>query len=151
MRLYYAGCTNPGHPFLPPRRVCEPCGKLRQVSTRFAHGVGCTACRYCRNQRNHETSWFAVVRNAHRRLSLRSLKKSRDQSVRHVEVPSLFEGHQMKSTHLRSEQARKNGAPLSQYPVSCLAFWCPEEDSNLHTLRHTDLNRARLPIPPPGH
>ncbi len=29
--------------------------------------------------------------------------------------------------------------------------WCPEEDSNLHTLRHTDLNRARLPIPPPGH
>jgi hypothetical protein len=30
-------------------------------------------------------------------------------------------------------------------------FWCPEEDSNLHTLRHTDLNRARLPIPPSGH
>ena len=29
-------------------------------------------------------------------------------------------------------------------------FWCPEEDSNLHTLRHTDLNRARLPIPPSG-
>jgi hypothetical protein len=29
--------------------------------------------------------------------------------------------------------------------------WCPEEDSNLHTLRHTDLNRARLPIPPSGH
>ena len=31
-----------------------------------------------------------------------------------------------------------------------LVFWCPEEDSNLHTLRHTDLNRARLPIPPSG-
>ena len=29
-------------------------------------------------------------------------------------------------------------------------IWCPEEDSNLHTLRHTDLNRARLPIPPSG-
>lgn len=29
--------------------------------------------------------------------------------------------------------------------------WCPEEDSNLHALRHTDLNRARLPIPPSGH
>ena len=28
--------------------------------------------------------------------------------------------------------------------------WCPEEDSNLHALRHTDLNRARLPIPPSG-
>ena len=28
--------------------------------------------------------------------------------------------------------------------------WCPGEDSNLHALRHTDLNRARLPIPPPG-
>ena len=31
-----------------------------------------------------------------------------------------------------------------------LHIWCPEEDSNLHTLRHTDLNRARLPIPPSG-
>ena len=30
------------------------------------------------------------------------------------------------------------------------ADWCPGEDSNLHALRHTDLNRARLPIPPPG-
>ncbi len=28
--------------------------------------------------------------------------------------------------------------------------WCPGEDSNLHALRHTDLNRARLPVPPPG-
>ena len=29
-------------------------------------------------------------------------------------------------------------------------IWCPEEDSNLHAFRHTDLNRARLPIPPSG-
>jgi hypothetical protein len=29
-------------------------------------------------------------------------------------------------------------------------IWCPEEDSNLHSLRNTDLNRARLPIPPSG-
>src|SRR5690606_35019276 len=29
--------------------------------------------------------------------------------------------------------------------------WCPGKESNLHTLRYTDLNRARLPIPPPGH
>ena len=28
---------------------------------------------------------------------------------------------------------------------------CPEQDSNLHTSRHTHLKRARLPIPPPGH
>ena len=35
--------------------------------------------------------------------------------------------------------------------LHCRINWCPEEDSNLHTFRHTDLNRARLPIPPPGH
>ena len=29
-------------------------------------------------------------------------------------------------------------------------FWCPREDSNLHGLLHTDLNRARLPVPPLG-
>jgi hypothetical protein len=37
------------------------------------------------------------------------------------------------------------------YDHCCCIRWCPEEDSNLHTFRHTDLNRARLPIPPPGH
>src|SRR6478735_4868562 len=29
-------------------------------------------------------------------------------------------------------------------------FWCPRRDSNPHTLRHMDLNHARLPIPPRG-
>ena len=29
--------------------------------------------------------------------------------------------------------------------------WCPRRDSNPHTLRHMDLNHARLPIPPRGH
>jgi hypothetical protein len=28
--------------------------------------------------------------------------------------------------------------------------WCPEQDLNLHALRHTVLSRARLPIPPSG-
>ena len=27
---------------------------------------------------------------------------------------------------------------------------CPEQDSNLHAVKHTHLKRARLPIPPPG-
>src|SRR5690606_17273043 len=46
---------------------------------------------------------------------------------------------------------------LGQKKNGCLATaifyigWCPGEDSNLHTLRHMDLNHARLPIPPPGH
>ena len=33
-----------------------------------------------------------------------------------------------------------------------LAFFlsCPEQDLNLHTLRHTHLKRTRLPIPPSG-
>src|SRR3954469_15296371 len=30
-------------------------------------------------------------------------------------------------------------------------LWCPRRDSNPHTLRHMDLNHARLPIPPRGH
>ncbi len=29
--------------------------------------------------------------------------------------------------------------------------WCPREDSNLHTLRHSHLKAACLPISPPGH
>jgi phenylpyruvate tautomerase PptA (4-oxalocrotonate tautomerase family) len=45
--------------------------------------------------------------------------------------------------------SNKEKAPCFHKGLSI--FWCPEEDSNLHTLRHTDLNRARLPIPPSGH
>ena len=35
--------------------------------------------------------------------------------------------------------------------VKVLNKWCPEQDSNLHVVKHTHLKRARLPIPPPGH
>ncbi len=30
-------------------------------------------------------------------------------------------------------------------------FWCGREDSNFHGLPHSDLNAARLPIPPRPH
>ncbi len=33
----------------------------------------------------------------------------------------------------------------------CFYIWCPREDSNLHTLRHSHLKAACLPISPPGH
>lgn len=50
---------------------------------------------------------------------------------------------------------KKPGEPgflnvFRQLKLSKTGNWCPEEDSNLHASRHTDLNRARLPIPPSG-
>ena len=39
---------------------------------------------------------------------------------------------------------------ISLLYTSNLVTVCPEQDSNLHALRHTHLKRARLPIPPPG-
>ena len=38
-------------------------------------------------------------------------------------------------------------------PLQMFVFytWCPEQDSNLHVVKHTHLKRARLPIPPLGH
>ncbi len=51
----------------------------------------------------------------------------------------------------KNRQTRNHsGIDGFQYTELLNEFWCPEEDSNLHTLRHTDLNRARLPIPPSG-
>ena len=37
-------------------------------------------------------------------------------------------------------------------PLQMFVFnlWCPEQDSNLHVVKHTHLKRARLPIPPLG-
>ena len=48
------------------------------------------------------------------------------------------------------KRARKSGLFLDANGHLYTETWCPEEDSNLHASRHTDLNRARLPIPPPG-
>ena len=36
-------------------------------------------------------------------------------------------------------------------PIIFKELPCPEQDSNLHVVKHTHLKRARLPIPPPGH
>ena len=52
-----------------------------------------------------------------------------------------------------NKKARKSGllaVLLDLVGRSEAAVWCPGKDSNLHASRHTDLNRARLPIPPPG-
>ena len=38
----------------------------------------------------------------------------------------------------------------SRLPLKVLNSQCPEQDSNLHVVKHTHLKRARLPIPPPG-
>jgi hypothetical protein len=48
-------------------------------------------------------------------------------------------------------QTLRTDIPLRTDMRMTASRWCPEEDSNLHTFRHTDLNRARLPIPPSGH
>ena len=40
--------------------------------------------------------------------------------------------------------------PLQHIQKSILDKPCPEQDSNLHAVKHTHLKRARLPIPPPG-
>ncbi len=46
--------------------------------------------------------------------------------------------------------------PLPKYAtkkpanIDKLLIICPEEDSNLHPVKDTALNRARLPVPPSG-
>lgn len=51
--------------------------------------------------------------------------------------------------HLKLAAGNAKGPPNGR-PFSHQQIWCPGEDSNLHVVKHTDLNRARLPIPPPG-
>ncbi len=48
-------------------------------------------------------------------------------------------------------QAGMKKAPVTFVTEAFLIqAWCPRRDSNPHTLRHMDLNHARLPIPPRG-
>ena len=52
-----------------------------------------------------------------------------------------------------SRKARRRftrGRKKSPLARTFLLAWCPRRDSNPHTLRHMDLNHARLPIPPRG-
>jgi hypothetical protein len=42
-------------------------------------------------------------------------------------------------------------APSNQQEIWAWFEWCGREDSNFHGLPHSDLNAARLPIPPRPH
>ena len=75
------------------------------------------------------------------RNRLKSGKKCSLDSARHLPLPK----HRCKYYSLYS---RKKQSRPKNFDRDC---WCPGKDSNLHTLRHTHLKRARLPIPPPGH
>ena len=48
----------------------------------------------------------------------------------------------------QSSASTNSATPPNVYILNNL---CPEQDSNLHVVKHTHLKRARLPIPPPGH
>src|SRR5690606_22411281 len=47
--------------------------------------------------------------------------------------------------HLKKCQSKTMGYTVSFFK------WCGREDSNFHGLPHSDLNAARLPIPPRPH
>ena len=66
----------------------------------------------------------------------------RDPGIRNIGCPS--------SPVAKQAVVSLSGLKRKGQLALALLIWCPEEDSNLHTLRHTDLNRARLPIPPSG-
>ena len=51
---------------------------------------------------------------------------------------------------MRVYQFRHVGISTTYYAMQARPAWCPRRDSNPHTLRHMDLNHARLPIPPRG-
>ena len=53
--------------------------------------------------------------------------------------------------HYPLKVARLPIPPPLHYISNILNKLCPEQDSNLHVVKHTHLKRARLPIPPPGH
>lgn len=45
----------------------------------------------------------------------------------------------------------RRSLPEGQISISGETVWCGREDSNFHGLPHSDLNAARLPIPPRPH
>ena len=51
---------------------------------------------------------------------------------------------------LATDLDRKGKSEISHRNLA-LIKWYPEQESNLHTLRHVSLNHTCLPIPPPGH
>ena len=81
------------------------------------------------------------------RIKTRSRK--RDPGFACKQIPSSPHGKPERASLSGQMQNRMKKKACKADLFYCF-FWCPEEDSNLHTLRHTDLNRARLPIPPSG-
>src|SRR3954454_10349098 len=75
-----------------------------------------------------DVSWFTVGDRRHRR-ALRTIPAIRAGS-----------GHRIARDWISVHET-----------WGCAAVWCGREDSNFHGLPHSDLNAARLPIPPRPH
>jgi hypothetical protein len=70
-------------------------------------------------------------------------------------VPMLFHGvERLSGCHglaWRRTRDDRNCLTGKKKPAEAGFFWCGREDSNFHGLPHSDLNAARLPIPPRPH
>ncbi len=72
-------------------------------------------------------------------------KRHRPRPPHHL-LMVLRRQHRLQPRH--NEKAAPRGGLFSIHPRM---IWCGREDSNFHVLRHSDLNAARLPIPPRPH
>jgi hypothetical protein len=63
--------------------------------------------------------------------------------------PFHFSRNDLKILNRRIKPVAEKKKPVDE-STGFLMAWCPRRDSNPHTLRHMDLNHARLPIPPRG-
>jgi hypothetical protein len=108
---------------IPPRGQCI----YNQVQQRYNKILRSIASRWCpRRDSNPHTS--------------------RHMDLNHARLPIPPRGHEL-LLHLTTLHLQR----YIKIQRSTSSSWCPRRDSNPHTLRHMDLNHARLPIPPRGH
>ena len=121
----------------------------RRISSCFAPvprplRLGSQATAFCRSARRRSTHRPIRSNSMQRGRGRHASSTPREMSSRSTE--SSQESRQARGFNSSSRCERLN----LLIPLAVGSEWCPEEDSNLHSLRNTDLNRARLPIPPSG-
>jgi hypothetical protein len=122
---------------IPPRGRCFLCRPLRCSATEGTHLKGGIAFGQGRGERFFQ---FFSLRDHCARMMARPRPQRGCRADHSIRRACVARG-QMKNAASSCESLRR----------SCGILWCPRRDSNPHTLRHMDLNHARLPIPPRGH
>lgn len=133
---------------LPAETACRPCSS---AGARMLDWLISPLTASARVLQNSSLSWAAASMRSWPSWAIRKRKRVRF-------TPGAWSAGSWPNQRSRGSTCPTHGSDVGHFRIQVIEnhtlwkrAWCGREDSNFHGLPHSDLNAARLPIPPRPH